>query len=152
VKSFTYHCKKYQRTASSEHFVGRWAWNETGAGKQFRPTAAISEDRTGLGWDWRALREARAGPSSAAAQANDEPLATKSHGLFLLGLTIHVATIGDAFLEKLTLVFPRTFGTTGRGIAGLKRRELFRPKDLALLCHFGGNGRLGEGRQRRSSC
>jgi len=49
VKSFTRHCKKYQRTASSEHFVGRWAWNETGAGKQFRPTAAISEDRAGLG-------------------------------------------------------------------------------------------------------
>jgi hypothetical protein len=90
-------------------------------------------------------REAGAGPSSAAA--NDEPLATKSHGLFLLGLAVHVASVGDASTEELSPL------TRDRRIAGLIRRELFVPKHLALLCHFLRNGpvRLGNSRQQRSS-
>jgi len=61
VKSFTHSLQKVP--ANGEHFVCRWAWDETGAGKQFRPTAAISEDRTGLVLGLAA----GAGPSSAAA-------------------------------------------------------------------------------------
>ena len=53
---------------------------------------------------------------------------------------LHVATVGDAFPEKLCLVSPRTFGATGCRIADHTRRELLFPKDLALLCHFRSDG------------
>jgi hypothetical protein len=67
--------------------------------------------------------------------------------LFLLGLAVHVASVGDAFTEELSPL------TRDRPIAGLIRRELFVPKHLAFLCHFLRNGpvRLGEGWQQRSS-
>jgi len=67
-------------------------------------------------------------------------------GLLVLSLPIffrravHVATVGDAFPEKLCLVSPRTFGATGCRIADHTRRELLFPKDLALLCHFRSDG------------
>jgi hypothetical protein len=59
-----------------------------------------------------------------------------------------VATILDASSEKLSFVLPRTMGAASAGIADLTRRELLRPKDFALLRHFGGN-RLGSGNSRQ---
>jgi hypothetical protein len=63
-----------------------------------------------------------------------------------------VATIRDASPEELSLVLPRTIGTTGGRIADLTQWELFRPKDLALPRHFRGNGLgLGNSRQQYGS-
>jgi hypothetical protein len=65
--------------------------------------------------------------------------------LFLLGLAVHVATLADASTEEFSPLM------RGRRIGGLRRWELLLPKDLALLCHFLRNFRLGKSRQQRSS-
>ena len=73
-------------------------------------------------------------------------------GLLFFGRAVHVAAVGDASPEKISLVLPATFGAAGRRIADLTRREFLRSEDFAFPRHLRANGRgLGNSRQQHGA-